>query len=1146
MRRSSEDSECLKTTSKESQRGALHFAKIEMVDELQIKFPWINGILKDDAEEQLIYGLTVKLFSSKGKFKECIINTVDEDTLMMIFPHSKKNKIVKVSLMKITDISLNKVSGNFSRLNYYKEIAKINDSLCVTIHYDNNFKYYDLVFKSEKEVHLFIGGIVHFLEKTIEENKVTSTDLISLKKIWKEYDPNHNKYLNLEGFSKFLRMINFQWKKKTYEEIFLEIDSEKLGKIKFKDFISFYELIVTGEEFREIFQKYSTDEDKKYLTMRGLADFMEKEQNEKLSSQDVFNLMLQFSKKTKKLTQMMKLSGIKDLNNLHTYTPHPINSKENDDRESLAVAYENYSFGKNYCAAEINNTELNINENKLKNAFLLSFRDFVNMMVYKSLNTVLNTEYFSIHQNMNLPLNNYFIHSSHNTYLDGNQLNSNCTKEMYYCALKNGCRLVELDCWDGRNGSFDEPIITHWHFPVGELKLKEVLEVIKENAFKKSEYPVLLSVENHCSPKTQLNMEKYFREILGSDNLYCVDPLNPPITYPSPNELKRKFIIKIRRKRIFGEFDNLERKKSSYSDLVSPGKESLPQQSNSFFQEACDISLTNKSSQMISNSDLIKAESNQVSLRLSNTLDRLFKFPENNEEEDLNRNKSLKKSSTLKNIIPTSVIHEEELSSMNENNISEVEEKAMANPILTNRVLKSKFEIQTEENDEDERKKEDIIDNSVNMRNLQRDRTHSRKIEEENFHSFKNNFNEDNKIFPQSEVVDTQININIEQSDKKQIYLKEIELTEENLNFSPVKNCLKTKKKFEESSENLIVSDINIKDINFKTSLINSNQVMSKLKEKIFENEAENKTIGDFQTLGLKAEINRINELKKSDQIPKCNKTIDELASVVGLCGYGYKREDFESSTFKFLPWECISIKEPEFLRHVNNLETKFNIIRICQKSFVKVYPDIMRTDSSNHDPIQCWSAGVQISAMNLQRTDEDWVLINKLFFKINGGSKCGFILKPDILMNPNCDDILKKQYSKPSMKIKFKILSGFHLHYCIPKGIKINGIFVEVTLRGPKIDDVKNHIVLTTETISNNYLHPVWQSNSKHFEIYDPEFSFFIIKLFSNKRNVLARSVIPVKILKMGYRVLDLYDKLCSKFDSSFIIVRTNKIFLN
>ena len=82
-----------------------------------------------------------------------------------------------------------------------------------------------------------------------------------------------------------------------------------------------------------------------------------------------------------------------------------------------------------------------------------------------------------------------------------------------------------VDCHDGDD---DQPIINHGGksniLSSSKVLFKDVIsDAIKPYAFLKSDYPLILSIENHCSFKQQDVMADHLKSILG-DLLYLDSP----------------------------------------------------------------------------------------------------------------------------------------------------------------------------------------------------------------------------------------------------------------------------------------------------------------------------------------------------------------------------------------------------------------------------------------------------------------------------------------------------------------------------------------------------------------------------------------------------------------------------------------------
>ncbi|KDN52167.1 PLC-like phosphodiesterase [Tilletiaria anomala UBC 951] len=172
---------------------------------------------------------------------------------------------------------------------------------------------------------------------------------------------------------------------------------------------------------------------------------------------------------------------------------------------------------------------------------LLTLEGFSNFLLSADNSAILDTTRNS-YQDMERPLYDYYISSSHNTYLVGGQWKGDSTVEGYVRALQQGARSVELDCWDGSNNT---PQITHGRTLTGKVAFADVIAAIEKYAFAKSPYPLILSMEIHNDIAQQDVMAQILRETL-KDKLLTerLATCKNPDGLPSPEELKGKVLIK--------------------------------------------------------------------------------------------------------------------------------------------------------------------------------------------------------------------------------------------------------------------------------------------------------------------------------------------------------------------------------------------------------------------------------------------------------------------------------------------------------------------------------------------------------------------------------------------------------------------------
>ncbi|GMP69399.1 hypothetical protein CsSME_00028681 [Camellia sinensis var. sinensis] len=195
----------------------------------------------------------------------------------------------------------------------------------------------------------------------------------------------------------------------------------------------------------------------------------------------------------------------------------------------------------------------------------LCLEDFFHYLFFDDLNGPIKSQ---VHHDMTAPLQHYFIYTGHNSYLTGNQLSSDASDLPIIKALQNGVRVIELDLWP--NSEKDDIHVLHGRTLTAPVTLIKCLQSIKEYAFVKSPYPVIVTLEDHLTADLQAKVAEMVIETFGELLYYpasgCLEE------FPSPEALKHRIILSTKPPKEYLESEGPTEKDSSTE--AASGKES--------------------------------------------------------------------------------------------------------------------------------------------------------------------------------------------------------------------------------------------------------------------------------------------------------------------------------------------------------------------------------------------------------------------------------------------------------------------------------------------------------------------------------------------------------------------------------------------
>lgn len=513
-----------------------------------------NEIEQNNLVNQLKRRTTLIKYKANGRsYSRLYYLGLSEDA---IFYQGSKNKSKsQVYLIKdIEQIRPGFTTSVWKKCLKTKKVMNQQENLALSILYDNNRKSLDLIAENEETRSRWIEGL-QYLVGRYQYHKRSHREITDrwISHLFDQADIDHSGQLNRQEVRRILHTFNIVLDDQEIDSYFTQANIRtnnynELVHLDKDEFLIFYKFVSQRPELLKIICQFNGSNNEQMAATIAEYSVVHKLPHlhitERLrnghslpfrtrKSTKTNTLTTSFRRRSASITPETPVSTSQTVQRRNYLTIEQLKEFLQHEEHIKALSIEDCS--RLIARFEPSNEGRHCEEIGVDGLRLLLLHDEFCLMNAEKANRV--------YHDMTRPITDYFIATSHNTYIQKNQVFGDCTAETYIHALRNGCRAVEMDCYDGE---LMEPVVYHGNTMTVSILFRDILMAIESEAFTLSPFPLFLNIENHCSYEGQRLMAKHLKEIF-KDHLLTKPLFEEFQTLPSPEQLKYKVLIRSRR-----------------------------------------------------------------------------------------------------------------------------------------------------------------------------------------------------------------------------------------------------------------------------------------------------------------------------------------------------------------------------------------------------------------------------------------------------------------------------------------------------------------------------------------------------------------------------------------------------------------------